>query len=233
MNLKFFNCSQEEIFSSKSYNIFIGISVGVKPLDETIAKSYISWALENSSQDVVILIADEIAKFNYIVFSNYNESKSLKRAYRDGNKHIKIFENTILKYFQNSKDKINIIRWRDIITEEFYEDIKIIQKYYEENRKFKERIDYFIDKYTQRRNKKLNNNEIKFLSQYIIFELPTILKGIKFENKRYNLLFYPTYVHSGLSELCENIFNEVEFLELKKELNLIDKTALVEAYIDE
>ena len=107
MKLKIFNGKQNEI--KQKENIFIGISVGVKPLNERISKEYLSWALKNTKEKVVILIADEIAKFNYKIFSKYGENKSLKRALRDGQKHSEIFENTINKYFKEKRDRINLI----------------------------------------------------------------------------------------------------------------------------
>lgn len=232
MHTKIFNSSEEEI-QSKNFNIFIGISVGVKPLNEEIAKEYISWALQNSKEDIIILLADEIAKYNYIVFSSYNENKSLKRAYRDAAEHKKIFENTISKHFKKESKRIKIIHWRDIISEEYKKAKEIIESFYEQNKDFQNRINYFLKKYAEGRNKELGEERLKILSQYIISELPTLLLGIDFENKHYNLLLYPTYIHSGLSNLSSNIYKGIEFPELKEKLKLDKKTVLVEAYIDE
>jgi len=232
MRTRIFNSSEKEI-QSKKFNIFVGVSVGVKPLNEEIAKEYLSWSLENTKDDVIILIADEIAKYNYIVFSNYNENKSFKRAYRDGAEHIKIFEDTISKYFPKEKSRIKIITWKDILSKRYNKAKEILDKFYEENTNFQSKINYFLKKYTERREKELSEDRLKILSQYILSELPTLLVGIDFENKHYDLLLYPTYVHSGLSELSTNISKGIEFPELKDELNLDKKTVLVEAYIDE
>ena len=232
MHIQIFNSSEKEI-QSRKFNIFVGISVGVKPLNEEIAKEYLSWSLENTKDDVIILIADEIAKYNYIVFSKYNENKSLKRAYSDGAEHTKIFEDTISKHFSKEKSRIKIISWKDILSEKYDKAKEIIDKFYEKNIDFQNKINHFLKKYTERREKELSQERLKILSQYILSELPTLLLGIDFENKHYNLLLYPTYIHSGLSELSTNISKGIEFPELKDELNLDKKTVLVEAYIDE
>ncbi len=231
MQVKIFNSSEKEI-QLKKFNIFVGISVGIKPINDELAKEYLSWSLKNTKENVIILIADEIAKYNYIVFSNYNENKSLNRAYRDGAEHIKIFENVISKYFENEIKRIKIITWKDILSDKYYSRKEIIEDFYNINSAFQEKINYFLKKYTERRNKNLNKEKFKILSKYIISELPTILFGIEFQNNHYNLLLYPTYVHSGLSELSSNIFKGVEFLELKNKLGLDNKTVLVEAYIE-
>lgn len=232
MHTQVFNSSEKEIQSQK-FNIFVGISVGVKPLNEKIAKEYLSWALENTKDNVIILIADEIAKYNYMVFSSYNENKSLKRAYRDGTEHIKIFEDTILKHFSKEKSRIKIITWKDILSKKYDKAKRIIDNFYEKNIDFQNKINYFLKKYTERREKELSEERFKILSQYILSELPTLLLGIDFKNKHHDLLLYPTYIHSGLSELSTNISKGIEFPELKDELNLDKKTVLVEAYIEE
>lgn len=232
MKLKVFNSTLNEV-KNKKFNIFIGISVGVKPLNEKIAKEYISWALNHTENKILILIADEIAKYNYQVFSSYNETKSLKRAYKDGEEHRLIFEKTIEKHFQKEKEKIEIISWETIVSAKYQESKKIITAFFEENKEFQEKINYFLKKYTERRSKDLSEEKLKKLSHYILSELPTILSGIDHENTHYNLLFYPTYIHSGLSELCVNIFQKKEYPELNTCLKLKNKTILVEAYIEE
>jgi tRNA-dependent cyclodipeptide synthase len=232
MEVKVFNSSIEEI-KKKSFNIFIGISVGVKPLNEKIAKSYLDWCLKYTKEDVVILIADEIAKYNYIVFSSYNENKSLNRAYRDGKSHKEIFEQTIETYFLKEKNRIKIIHWTDILSEKYIFQKGKIDNFFESKKEFREKISYFLEKYTERRNKKLSRERMRILSNYILSELPTILDGIEYGGKKYDLLFYPTYVHSGLSELSVNIQNGAEFKELKENLNLEKKSVMVEAYIKE
>lgn len=106
MKLRFFNATKKEI-EEKRFNVFIGISLGVlKPLTEETAKEYIGWAFKNTKNKVIILIADEIAKFNYKIFSGYSAGKSERRAIREGDKYVDFFQK-ILKGFSKEEQKEN------------------------------------------------------------------------------------------------------------------------------
>ena len=114
MKLKFFNATKKDVEEQK-YDIFIGISLGVlKPLTKETAKEYIEWALKNTKNKVAILIADEIAKFNYKIFSSYTEGKSERRAIREGDKYVDFFQQILQEFSKEEQKKILILRWNDI-----------------------------------------------------------------------------------------------------------------------
>ena len=114
MDKKIFNATNKEV-EEKKYNIFIGISLGVlKPLTKEMAKEYIEWALKNTKNKVVILIADEIAKFDYKIFSSYSGGKSERRAIREGDKYFDFFLNIVKEFSEKEQKKILILKWKDI-----------------------------------------------------------------------------------------------------------------------
>ena len=63
---KIFNTTKKEI-ESKKFNIFIGISLGNKWFTKENLQEYLNWALENTKEKVLILIADKIHIINYNV----------------------------------------------------------------------------------------------------------------------------------------------------------------------
>jgi len=223
MKLKIFNGNQEEI---KENNIFIGISIGIKPLTKELAKEYIEWALKNTKDKVAILIADEISKINYQVFSSYNENKSMNRALREGDKYVSLFEEIIAELPTKDQEKVQILRWKAIVNPEYLEQLSTLQQEFKNNSEFKEKILYFIDKYTERREKNITSEQKEFLADYILHELPTLFDGIEHNGLQYKVLLYPTFVHSGMSEFVTLISAE-----FKDKLSLKGKTILVEAYI--
>ena len=91
MDIKIFNTTAEQLKKNK-HSIFIGISVGVKPMSKQIALSYMEWAEKHSTGIIPILIADKIARFNYLAFSHYTKPGSLSRAIRDGDKYQVFFD---------------------------------------------------------------------------------------------------------------------------------------------
>ncbi len=230
MDLKIFNATKKEI-DNKKFNIFIGISVGVKPLTKDLAKAYIKWALKHTRDDVVILIADYIAKINYKVFSSYSENKSLKRALKEGEGYKHFFEEILLGFPLELKKRIKILRWNDVFTEELKRDFKIIEEEFKSNPKFKEKILFFVREYAKRRGKEINQEKLDYLAKYMFMELPTMFKGVKFENKKYDLLFYPTFIESGMGQMVSSIAKGKIFLNLKRKMNLGENIALVESYI--
>ena len=62
----------------------------------------------------MILIADEIAKFNYKIFSSYSEGKSLRSALKEGDKYEDFFNKIIKKLSPEEQKKVLILRWKDI-----------------------------------------------------------------------------------------------------------------------
>ena len=232
MKLKFFNATKKEV-EERKYNVFIGISLGVlKHLTIETAKEYIEWALKNTKNKVAILIADEIAKFNYKIFSSYSEGKSERRAIREGDKYLDFFQQILQEFSKEEQKKILILRWKDIWNERREKIKQILDEEYKSNKEFKEQVQFFLKKYSDKRNKDLDKEKLDYLSQYILYELPTLLDGIEYKNEKYRLLLYPTFESSGMSEVVTKIQQGKIFPNLKKKLNLAEKTAMVETYLE-
>ncbi|MDP4039026.1 MAG: tRNA-dependent cyclodipeptide synthase [Candidatus Pacearchaeota archaeon] len=232
MKLKFFNAIKKEV-EERQYNVFIGISLGVlKPLTKETAKEYIKWALKNTKNKVVILIADEIAKFNYKVYSSYSEGKSERRAIREGDKYFDFFQKIIQEFSKEEQKKILILRWKDIWDRKKEKIKQIFDEEYKSNKDFKEQVQFFLKKYSDKRNKDLDKEKLDYLSQYILYELPTLLDGIEYKKEKYRLLLYPTFESSGMSEVVTKIQQGKIFPNLKKKLNLAEKTVVVETYLE-
>ena len=228
MKIKIFNATQKEI-ESKQYNIFIGISIGVKPINEKLAEDYILWALKYTKNKVVILIADEIAKINYKIFSKYSTSKAHKRAIREGDKYVNFFNKVLTNFSNEEKNRVIILRWDEIFNDELRKIKDILEKESDNNPEFKKYIINFVAKFAQRKGKDLNEKQLDNLLKYVLFELPTLLNGIEFKGIKYRLLLYPTFVESGMSKFVADIEGGNIFQKLKNKLNLTDKTILVEA----
>lgn len=64
MKAKYINTVKGEV-SLRKFNIFIGISLGNKFFSRKNLSEYISWALENTREEVVVLIADDLHAINY------------------------------------------------------------------------------------------------------------------------------------------------------------------------
>ncbi len=231
MDLQVFNATLKELNKHK-HPIFIGISVGVKPMSEQMALSYMHWAGEHSAGPIQILIADKIAQFNYLALSHYTKQGSLARAIRDGERYQSFFNSIFAKFTKSNRDRFNIIKWEDIESPRFFNYLKRIQQEFESNPAFKKIVLSYAEKYIKRRNKVLSDEKKVLLCQYILHELAVLLDGIRVDDKNYRLIVYPTYQYSGMSELVSQIQSGKQFSLLKKELSL-QKTIMVEFIINE
>lgn len=230
MNLRIFNATHDEL-SRKKHHVFIGISVGVKPMSYVMALSYLEWAEKHSTGIVQILIADEITYFNYLVFSHFTKTGALARAIRDGDKYQEFFDKILDQFPRERQERFKIIRWKDIQSSRFQILLKKVVEEFEMNSSFRETILPFVDKYIEDRHRFLTHEKKILLSQYLLHELPVLLDGIHVDGVHYNLILYPTYKHSGMSELVAAIQAGNKFTSLTNGFDL-KKTIMVESIID-
>ncbi|HIH31402.1 TPA: hypothetical protein HA235_01720 [Candidatus Woesearchaeota archaeon] len=227
MNIKYFNTNDKDV-SEKKFNIFIGISLGtIKPINYDKVKEYIEWSLKYSRDSIIILVADKIAKYNYKIFSRYSTGKAENRALKEGDKYIKFFRNIIKDY----PKKIKVLRWDEIWNSQKEEMKDVLGQEYKENPVFKNKVNSFIINYSNHVSKKLSDKEIEYLSQYILYELCTLLDGITHDQTHYNLLLYPTFKTNGMSQTATNIINGREFPELRNKLKLNNNMTFAEIYL--
>ncbi|MGD9153141.1 MAG: tRNA-dependent cyclodipeptide synthase [Gammaproteobacteria bacterium] len=229
MDIKIFNTTVEQLEKNK-HSVFIGISVGVKPMSEQIALSYMEWAEEHSTGIIPILIADKIARFNYLAFSHYTKPGSLSRAIRDGDKYQVFFDDVFKNLSINRRQRFKIIKWESIESPRFFICLKRVTEEFHKNIDFKKSVLAYAEKYIERRNKTISEEKKLFLGQYILHELAVLLDGIYMDDKNYNLIVYPTYRDSGMSGLISDIQTGIKFPSLKKDLNL-KKTIMAEFII--
>lgn len=229
MELHFYNTNEKDL-SEEKHPIFIGISVGIKPMSHDTVLAYVKWANEHSSDTVQILIADEIARYNYLVFSHSTKPGALARAIRDGDKYEEYFENILSSNKLQSRFKI--LRWKDICGEEYAKTLKQVKKEFSYNIHFREEIFSILNMYIARRGKEVSYDRKLILCQYLLEELPTLLEGVYINGKHYSLILYPTYRQAGMSELVSSIQNKKKYIELGNRLSL-KKIIMVEAIINE
>ena len=160
MEVKIFNTTQEEL-SEKRHNIFIGISVGVKPMSVQMATDYLTWAQSHASGVVQILIADEIARYNYLVFSHSTVPGALSRSMRDGDAYRTFFDRVISSKFSGEqRASFNILRWKDIKGERFLSILKELRLEFERNTQFQEDLFSILDPYVKRRGKSISFDQM-------------------------------------------------------------------------
>src|SRR3989344_3652941 len=174
----------------------------------------------------------DVEEQKYDIFIGYTEGKSERRAIREGDKYVDFFQQILQEFSKEEQKKILILRWNDIWDKRKEKIKEILKEEYKSNKEFKEQVQFFLKKHSDKRNKDLDKEKLDYLSQYILYELSTLLDGIEYKNEKYRLLLYPTFESSGMSEVVTKIENGKIFPNLKKKLNLAEKTAMVETYLE-
>ena len=184
----YLNTTKTEV-ETKLFNIWIGISLGNKYFTKENIKKYILWALKNTKEDVVVLIADKIHSINYQIRNEYTRERALQVALRKG-QEIKHSISKIIKSLPEEKqNKINILVWDDIERNSDFKSTKnIILNEFKVNPIFHKRI---VEIPKENKSFKFTEEEFKKLSFYALNELPLFIKGIKYDKKIYNLIPYP------------------------------------------
>jgi len=214
-------------------NLFIGISIG-KEIPLPKLKEIIKYAINNTSGKIAVLIADEISKINNQVVNGYSSGKSIKNALEDGNRYSDTLKTTINTNFKKFESKIHIIKWKDIDNKKINIQKNILQKELDNNDAFRKEIFFFISEYVKRRHngKVLSEDKLYKLSEYILFELPTLLEGIKYNSEDYKIFLYPTYKETTMSKLILDIFTKNKYKKLKDKLKLTEPITMIEYYIN-
>jgi len=226
----YLNCSEQEI-QSKKFNIFVGISLGNKYFTKENIKKYILWALENTKDDVLVLIADKNHAINYEVLNGYNPERALQVALRKGIETEESVRKIVRGLPKEKHHLIKVCKWEDARKSSYYQDkIKIFLDEFQNNSKFHDFIIQIIKENLNAKSDNLNSNELDKLALYVLDELPIILNGVKFEGKIYDLHPYPGL--SSLDDLFMNLQTGKMFPKLAKMLEIKNKIAEVEAYVD-
>lgn len=223
----YLNTIKKEV-ESKSFNIWIGISLGNKYFTKENIKKYILWALENTKDDIAVLIGDKIHAINYEIRNNYTRERALQVALRKGQEIKQAVSKIVNQLPKDKQDKVHILSWKDIENNEDYKYFRNeILKEFKNNPTFHKRIIAISKENTVF---KFTEEEFEKLSSYVLSELPLFVNGLRFKRKIYNLIPYPGIGKIDL--LTMDLLKGKSFPELTKRLKIKHKTAILEAYVD-
>jgi tRNA-dependent cyclodipeptide synthase len=226
---KILGCTEDQI-SNKEFNIFIGISLGNKYFTKDRIRKYLLWAIENTRDYALALVADEIQAINYEVFKCLAPEEALSRAMSHGND----IYNSIIKIRNGlateTRRKIKIARWSDVTTDSNYKsNLSVLLREFDRNRTFKL---YVLKIVGENLGKKLTIDDeavVDKLASYVLLEIPALLNGVTFEGCFFDLHPYPGL--SSLDELLVGIQEGELFTELRSNLDIHRKISIVEGYV--
>ncbi len=227
--LNYFNTTKEEV-EAKKFNIIIGISLGNKYFsNKENVKEFILWALENSVNDVVVLIPDKIHTINYEIRSGYSKEKAERATHKKSADTKKMVEEMTATLSEKDRARIAILTWEDIENDPNYQKRKnILYREFKNNLEFHKRIIEATKESVNQNILKLENDDFEKLASYPLDELPILIAGFQYNGRRYNLIPYPGI--SKIDYITTDLQNGTSFPGISKELNVHEKVSIIEAY---
>lgn len=229
---KIYNGELEEILE-KENNIFLGVSISLKPFSQKLAKQYLEFIINHSKEHAGILIADDIAKINYHYIDKKSKAKSLEFAREKGDERIESYQRLIDKLEPQKQDKIQIYRWADVWNLEMKEKVDILRDEFNRNSDFKNQIKKPIVTYLKKRGRSINSKRLENLSEYILSELPSLLNGIVVNGISYKTMLYPTFSNTSMYEFVKEIQNSSKYEKLRDKLKIPCDNILIDSIIKE
>ena len=234
--VRYLNTTKEEV-ESKKFNIWIGCSLGNLYFNEQNIKEYILWALQYTKDKVLVVIPDRIHAINLEVLDGYSRERSHKVALRKGDEKVQIVENIIKTLPEKDKQRIVVARLSDVEKSK-YHDYRIKELFEEFNKKgdFYKTIISIVNENSKVKTKKLTQEQLEKLSEYVLSEIPIFLNGAKYGGKpedggkTYSLNIYPGL--GSVDYLLNDLQKSTLFPELSKRLKITDEIAILEAYVD-
>jgi cytochrome P450 len=166
---------------------FMAISVNARSpilVDKSLTLKVIKYISErNQNKKVLILVCDDIAKYNIQAFEHCSPNKASTRATELGDKFIEIFTNAIREC---GADNIITCRWTDIVSDDL--------SYLEEDENLNKRVTTIAQKFLQYRGQGIINtsyeSKIELIKKYIFSEIGVLINGVYYNGIHFRVLYY-------------------------------------------
>src|SRR3989344_60771 len=231
INMKIVKClgaTKEEVESGK-FDIWVGISLGNKYFTKENVKKYILWALENTKEDVLVLIGDRLYAIKLEALDKYREQRALKVASRLGDKIEKDVKEIISELPLEKRALVKTARFSEIIKTKYYNyRLDLLLDYYQKNKEFREFIANIVKSVYRKGPHTLNEERIDKLAEYVLREIPVYLNGAYASDKE---KYYRCTIYPGLGlidDLIIGIYEKKLFFGLAEKLKIRNQICILE-----
>jgi tRNA-dependent cyclodipeptide synthase len=220
-----------EDVTSKKFNIWIGISLGNKYFTRENIREYILWALDNTKDDVLVVIADSLYEIKLEVLDKYSKLRAFKVASRLGDIKAKEIEEAISSLSDEKRKLIKIVRFGEVLNTKHYDDsLELITEFYKTNKEFNEYILNIVKEIYKNSPQTLTLVKIDKLAEYALREIPVYINGCYFDEKCYSATIYPGL--GLIDKLIIGLHKGSLFPELANKLKVHNDIAIVDGYVN-
>ena len=217
---RYLGTTEEEI-KSKKHNIWLGVSLGNKYFTKDNLREYILYSLKYTREKVLVIIADRIHAINVEVLDGKNKGRAERIVMRLGEKKFNEIKEILEELQPKDATKIQLVRWDEIVDEEYKKRLEIIKYEYIHNEEFKSYLLNIVKSGKSNKTEKLNKlDDIKMdrLAEYVMEELPLLVDGVTIDDVIYTALAYPGT--SLVDDLSVSINNKTLFKDLGDKLDI-------------
>lgn len=225
----------QQIFSTPGCRPFIGISIGSRPLQPQTCQDILRWCLQCPHPLLPIMIADDIAYINNMVFSKYTRNYALKRARRDGDRHIAWWSDALTHLPEEQARRVRFVRWPEVETELYKRQVEITREEFQKGGLLHDAIVHQVQDYIERTKKSHSEERCAALAEYVIEEFPSLVFGIQVDGVQYQTSIYPTTHPSPMQNLLTYVETEPGLEELRAKLQVqpLEYNRLIEVLVPE
>ena len=207
-------------------NIFLGISLKNKYFTTERIENYLEWSLQQTKLNILILVPDSLHAYNYEIRNNYAPQRALRVAKRNGNQLRRKIQKILSQFTVSQQERVRIITWDNIKTTSLYKHtLAHINYEFEHNANFRKDLINIVKETLPPSKQNIDQEKLLRLSQYVLEELPVLLKGIEYGGIFYRLHPYPYF--STLHVLIRRIINCGDYKRIRNKLRPFN-TILVE-----
>jgi tRNA-dependent cyclodipeptide synthase len=214
------NTSLEKI-TNKEHNIYVGISVANQYFNKKNTEEYITWAATHSKEKPIILIADELQKYNYQALYGLSAIDATAKAQRVGED----IHQMVKRILEKKKIDATITHIGDITTPEHYTRAEILEKEFRDNITFRTHLSQVIT--GNLRTKEFTNIQLNMLAKYLCTEIP-FQNNLTYKNIRYDIYPYPGNI---TGKLMDDLAQRRIFPDIADAIGMKRDAAFVEAYV--
>ena len=186
-------------------NVFVGVSVRNKALTPQQVENIVARAQkELQARRLLFLIADELELVNLRIFGS-GTAGTLERQVEERCGEIEAIIRQGTSSVHVDRMHIVIDRWRCILNAEYWASYVRVFSRFVERPQFRHDIETVARRYVERRGETASPDEIHYLSTYLLAEIPTLLDGVRYEQRRYRTMIYPVRETEAIDKITERL----------------------------
>lgn len=186
-------------------NVFVGISLRNKLLTSEQVAEIVSRARSKfQAHRVLFLIADELELINLRVFRT-GMAETLEREVAQRREELE----EIIRQGTSAIgcDRMHIVadRWRSILNAEYWQSYIAVFSRYVDHDRFRADVEVVARRFAERRGESVSAEQLHYLSLYLLAEIPTLLSGVRYCQRRYRTMIYPVRGDEAIDRIATDL----------------------------